>query len=269
MVKVSSVLKPEDIPEELIPVLEEFGSVFPEKLPDGLPPQRLVEFEMEMKPEAIPSSRAPFRLSKTEQDALEIFIKENLKKEWIEVSISPWVSNIFGIPKKDPATGTIPKRAEWLRSGNHTMPIRWVIDFRYVNSQTKTPKIPLPLIEELFDKMLGCAVFTVIDLAQGYHQMRVATRSRQYTAFSDPQGNLSVVCRSDGTGRNARGMVKAHASSLDKFPFVVVYLDDICIFSKSMKEHAEHPRAVCDVLKHEKLYAHLSKAPLVAQTWTF
>ncbi|EGZ15208.1 hypothetical protein PHYSODRAFT_508286, partial [Phytophthora sojae] len=105
-----------------------------------------------MKPNAASSTRAPFRLSKTEQEALEKFVAENMKKGWIEVSNSPWVSNIF----------------EWLRSGNSSIPIRWVIDFRYVNSQTKIPKIPLPLIEAIFDKMVGCTVFTVLDLAQGY-----------------------------------------------------------------------------------------------------
>lgn len=126
-----------------------------------------------MKPDAIPSSRAPFRLSNIEQDALQEFVEENLKKGWIEVSNSPWVSNIFGIPKKDPVTGKFPKRAEWLRSGNSKLPIRWVIDYRYVNSMSVIAKIPLPHIEDLFDRMVHCFVFSLIDLAQGYHQMVV------------------------------------------------------------------------------------------------
>ncbi|KAF1319509.1 hypothetical protein FI667_g13119, partial [Globisporangium splendens] len=180
MVKVSAVMEMEDVPEYLKPLVKEFDHVFPERLPEGLPPERLVQVQVEMKPDTMPSSRAPFRLSKTEQEALDVFINENLKKGWIEVSNSPWVSNIFGIPKKDPSTGRIPKRAEWLRSGNSAIPIRWVIDYRYANSQTK---IPLPLIEELLDQMSGCTVFTAIDLAQGYHQMLVEKQSRQYTAF--------------------------------------------------------------------------------------
>ncbi|KAF1319537.1 Retroelement pol polyprotein, partial [Globisporangium splendens] len=180
VVKVSAVMDMEDVPEYLKPLVKEFDHVFPERLPEGLPPERLVQVQVEMKPDTMPSSRAPFRLSKTEQEALDVFINENLKKGWIEVSNSPWVSNIFGIPKKDPSTGRIPKRAEWLRSGNSAIPIRWVIDYRYANSQTK---IPLPLIEELLDQMSGCTVFTAIDLAQGYHQMLVEKQSRQYTAF--------------------------------------------------------------------------------------
>ena len=89
----------------------------------------------------------------------------------------------FGIPKKDPTTGKFPKRTEWLRSGNSKIPIRWVIDCRYVNSMSVVAKIPLPLIEELFDRMVGCKYFTLLDLAQGYHQMVVLPSSRPYTAF--------------------------------------------------------------------------------------
>ncbi|GMF40453.1 unnamed protein product [Phytophthora fragariaefolia] len=126
-VKVQLVPEVDGIPEPIFKVVgEEFKDVFPEQLPDGLPPMREVNFEVTLKKGAKPSSRAPFRLSKMEQDAFEEFVKAKLKKGWIEVSNSPWVSNIFAIPKKDPATGQIPKRAEWLRSGNTKIPLRWV-----------------------------------------------------------------------------------------------------------------------------------------------
>lgn len=154
-----------DIPEELQPVQRELQDVFPDQLPDGMPLMRNVKFELQMKPDAVPSSRAPFRLSKVEQEALQEFVEENLRKEWIEVSNSLWVSNIFGIPKKDPATGKSPKRAEWLRSGNSKIPIRWVVDYRYANGMSIIAKIPLPHIEDLFDRTLDCVLFTPIDLA--------------------------------------------------------------------------------------------------------
>ncbi|KAF1324365.1 polyprotein, partial [Globisporangium splendens] len=246
VVKVSAVndISPV-VPPELKPVIDRFADCFPELLPDGLPPERAVNFELQPKPDAVPSSRPPFRLSKTEQDALEEFVRDNVKKGWIEVSNSPWISNIFGVPKKDPATGMAVKRAEWLRSGNTKVPIRWVIDCRYVNSQTKIPKIPLPHIEELFDQMLGATVFTVIDIAQGYHQMRVKPDSRPYTAFRSQKETYQWCVAPMGLA----GMPG----------FVVVYLDDICIFSRSMKDHAQHLAMVCEVLRHEKLYARLSK----------
>ncbi|KAF1334741.1 Retroelement pol polyprotein, partial [Globisporangium splendens] len=260
VVKVSAVndISPV-VPPELKPVIDRFADCFPELLPDGLPPERAVNFELQPKPDAVPSSRPPFRLSKTEQDALEEFVRDNVKKGWIEVSNSPWISNIFGVPKKDPATGMAVKRAEWLRSGNTKVPIRWVIDYRYVNSQTKIPKIPLPHIEELFDQMLGATVFTVIDLAQGYHQMRVKPDSRPYTAFRSQKETYQWCVAPMGLAGMPGVWSRLMRVLFGKFKFVVVYLDDICIFSRSMKDHAQHLAMVCEVLRHEKLYARLSK----------
>ncbi|POM62322.1 Retroelement pol Polyprotein [Phytophthora palmivora] len=104
-----------------------------------------------------------------EQDAFEEFVKDKLRKGWIEVSNTPWVSNFFAIPKKDPRESAIP--------------LRWVFDYRYLNSVTVVAKIHLPLIEEFCDKMVGCVIYTLIDLTQGYHQGRVVKSSRPYTAF--------------------------------------------------------------------------------------
>ena len=135
------------IPQSITTLLNEFKDVFPETLPDGLPSSRRVDFDLIMKPDAVPSNRAPFRLSKVEQDALDMFVAEKLKKGWIEISDSPWVSNIYGVPKKDPITGQNILRSEWVRSDNAHLPLRWVIDYRYVNSQTIIPKIPLPRMD--------------------------------------------------------------------------------------------------------------------------
>ncbi|GMF65527.1 unnamed protein product [Phytophthora lilii] len=122
-VKVKTSPKVKAVPLQLQAVLEEFADVFPAELPSGLPPNRSVEHEV------------------------------LLEKNWIEVSDSPWVSNIFGVPKKDPATGKFPSRLEWLHSNNPHMPIRWVIDYRLVNAASDVAKIPLPHIEQLLDRM--------------------------------------------------------------------------------------------------------------------
>ncbi|GMF23065.1 unnamed protein product [Phytophthora lilii] len=187
-VTVKTSPKVKTVARELQPVLKEFADVFPKELPSQLPPQRSIEHEVVLKPGASrkgaqPSNRAPFRLSKVEQEALEIFVADLLKKNWIQVSDSPWVSNIFGVPKKDPVTGKFPSRLEWLHSNNPHMPIRWVIDYRLVNAASEVAKIPLPHIEELFDQMEGATVFSILDLASGYHQMRMSPTSKQFTAF--------------------------------------------------------------------------------------
>ncbi|GMF25830.1 unnamed protein product [Phytophthora fragariaefolia] len=101
------------------------------------------------------------------QEALERFVADLLRKNWIQVSDSPWASNIFGVPKKDPVTGKIPSKLEWLHSNNPNMPIRWVINYRLVDAASEVAKIPLPHIKELYDRMEGARVFSILDLASG------------------------------------------------------------------------------------------------------
>ncbi|KAF0756842.1 hypothetical protein AaE_004472, partial [Aphanomyces astaci] len=135
-------------------------------------------------------------------------------------------------------------------------PIRWVLDYRHVNSQSIVPKIPLPNIEDLFDRMHGCRVFTKIDLASGYHQMLVMPSARKYTAFRTHRDVYEwVVAMAGMPGIWSRLMRRL----FDKFDFVVVYMDDICVFSRTIEEHADHLRSICTVLRTEKLYARPSK----------
>ncbi|CAI5714125.1 unnamed protein product [Peronospora farinosa] len=267
--KVTNVDQAE-IPQELIPLLNEYNDVFPEQLPNEMPPTRSVNFELQMKPDAIPSFRAPFRFSKVEQDALQQFVEENIRKGWIEVSNSPWVLNIFKIPKIDPATEKFPKRAKWLRSGNSKILIRWVIDYRYVNSMSVVAKIPLPLIEELLDRMVGCTYFTLLDLAPGYHQMVVLPSSRPYTAFRTQKETYQWCVAPMGLSGMPGVWSRLMRTLFDKLgQFVVVYRDDICIFSRTMEAHLIHVRAVGDVLRKEKLYARLSKCAFGRQEIAF
>ncbi|KAF1314711.1 Retroelement pol polyprotein, partial [Globisporangium splendens] len=256
-------------PPDVQKLIKKYQDVFPEALPDGLSPRRSVEFELCMKPDATPSNRSPFRLSKTEQDALDVFVEEKLKKGWIELSDSPWVSNVFGIPKKDPSSGKQPSRSEWIRSGNSTLPIRWVIDYRYVNSQTVVPKIPLPRIEELFDKMQGAAVFSVLDLAQGYHQMRVSPEPRKYTAFRTHSETYQWCVAPMGLAGMPGVWSRLMRILFGKYPFIVVSLDDICVFPATTEEHVKHLGVLFEVLRREKLYAHEAKCHFASTSVNF
>ncbi|GMF34374.1 unnamed protein product [Phytophthora fragariaefolia] len=218
--KIKASPKVKTIPPQLQTVVQEFADVFPVELPPGLPPNRSIEHDVVLKSGAKPSNRAPIRLSKVEQDALDIFAAELLKKKWIEISDSPWVSNIFGVPKKDPSICKFPSRLEWLHSNNPHMPIRWVIDYRLVNTASEVTKIPLPNNEQPFDRM------------------NVA-----------PMGLAGMP----GTWPRLMRKVLSHLA------FVVVYLDDICIFSRSMADHVTHLRQVGEVLREHKLYARPDK----------
>ncbi|ETO62198.1 hypothetical protein F444_19874 [Phytophthora nicotianae P1976] len=122
-------------------VLVEFADTMPEELPDRLPPARTIEHDTVVQPDAQPKL---------------------LDKKWIEKSFSPWVSNIFAIPKKDPTTGLIPKRIDWVHVTDTAKLLRWVVDYRYVNSKSVIPRIPLPYIDERFAKMIGAVVLSTI-----------------------------------------------------------------------------------------------------------
>ena len=193
-----------------------------------MPPTRSVNFELQMMPDAVPSSRDPLRLSKVEQDALQQFVEESIGKGWIEVSNSPWVSNIFGIPKKAQVIGRFPKRSEWIHSGNFKIRIRWVIYYRYVYSMSVAAKISLPFIEKLFDRMVGCKFFTLLDLAQGYHQMVVLPSSRPYTAFRTQKETYQWCVVPMGLSGMPGVWSRLLRTLFDQLgTFVVMYLDDI------------------------------------------
>ncbi|OWZ12426.1 polyprotein [Phytophthora megakarya] len=209
-VTVKTSPKMKSVPWQLQAVLDEFADVFPVELPPRLPPSRSIEHEVVLKQGATPNNRAPFHLSKVEQEALDIFVAELLKKNWIEVSDPPWVSNIFGVPKKDPAT--------------------------------EVAKIPLPHIEQLFDRMVGAVIFSILDLASGYHQMRMSPTSKQYTAFRTNHEIYHWNVAPMGLAGMPGTWTRLMRQLLSHLLFVVVYLDDICIFSQSMADHVEHLR---------------------------
>jgi hypothetical protein len=269
MMKVTTVQEAQhQIPDVVQDVLRKFKEVFPDKLPDALPPHRAVEFDLNMKSDAKPQHRPPFRLSQVEQASLDKFVVDLEKKGWITLSSSDWVSNIFGVPKRD-EHGRMQSRREWLRTATPDTPIRWVLDYRHVNSQTEVPKIPLPNIEDLFDRMHGCCVFTKIDLASGYHQMLVVPTARKYTAFRTHREVYEWVVAPMGMAGMPGIWSRLMRRLFDKFPFVVVYMDDICVFSRNNEEHAVHLEAICEVLRDEKLYARPDKCAFGAVSVNF
>ncbi|CAJ2634448.1 unnamed protein product [Trifolium pratense] len=139
--------------------------------------------------------------------------------------------------------------------------VRLCIDYRQLNKVTIKNKYPLPRIDDLMDQLVGACVFSKIDLRSGYHQIRVKTEDIPKTAFRTRYGHYEYSVMPFGV-TNAPGvfmeyMNRIFHSFLDRF--VVVFIDDILIYSKSEEEHEEHLRIVLQVLKEKKLYAKLSK----------
>ncbi|KAE9342099.1 hypothetical protein PF008_g10307 [Phytophthora fragariae] len=253
LVLESGVL-PKPTPRDVVILLNEFDDVFSPSLPNELPPEREIQHDIVLKPGTTPSARSPFRHARVEERELAMFVGKNN----IEESNSAWSSNIFAIPKKVAVTGEAPTRAEWLRSGDADAPIRWVIDYRHANSQSGIPKIPLPRVDDLFDKLSGAAYFSTLDLMSGYHQMLLEPRVRELTAFQ-ANGELYqwVVAPMGLAGiPGSWSRLMRHLLGRPKFQaFCVVYLDDICVFSSTLEDHIVHLREVLFVLREAKLYA--------------
>eukprot|EP00253_Pinus_taeda_P016502 PITA_16502 len=224
-----------------IPVIQEFADVFPEEIP-GLPPRRDIDFTIELVPGAAPVSRAPYRMSVPELTELKMQLQELLEKNYIRPSVSPWGAPVLFVKKK---YGTL----------------RMCIDYRQLNKLTIKNKYPLPRIDELFDQVKGATMFSKIDLRSGYHQIRIKDEDIAKTTFRTRYGHYEFVVLPFGlTNAPATFMCLMNGifhPYLDQF--VLIFIDDILIYSRTIEEHYEHLRIVLQTLREHQLYAKFSK----------
>ena len=223
-------------------LLAEFRDVFPDDLPPGLPPQREVDHRIELTDERAPVTRAMYRMSPAELDEMNKQLKELLDARRIQPSKSPFGAPVLFVKKK----------------GGE---LRMCIDFRALNKQTVKNRYPLPRIDELFDRLRGAKWFSKIDLRSGYHQVRVHPDDVPKTAFRTRYGHFEYLVMPFGL-TNAPAtfmhlMQSVFRDLLDRS--VIVFLDDILIFSNSLEEHRKHVREVLQRLREHKLYAKESK----------
>lgn len=226
-------------------ILDAYREVFPNELPDGLPPRRDVDHRIEVVPGSTPPSRATYRMSPTELDELKKQLDELTRAGFIQPSKSPYGAPVLFVKKKDGS-------------------MRMCIDYRALNTITVKNKYPLPRIDELFDRLQGAQFFTKIDLRSGYHQIRIHPQDIEKTAFRTRYGHFEFLVLPFGlTNAPATFMHLMHQifrPHLDSF--VLVFLDDILVFSKSLEEHRQHVATVLELLKTNHLYAKESKCEL-------
>jgi hypothetical protein len=200
-----------------IRVVQDFLDVFPEELP-GMPPDRDIEFLIELLLGTPPISKRPYKMPVNELVKLKKQIAELQAKGFIRPSSSPWVAPVLFVEKKD---GT-----QWM-----------CVDYRSLNEVTIKNKYPLPRIEDLFDQIKGASVFLKIDLRSGYHQLKIREPDIPKTAFRTRYGLYEYTVMSFGlTNTPAYFMYlmnKVFMEYLDRF--IVVFIDDILVFSKMME----------------------------------
>ncbi|GJU78680.1 putative reverse transcriptase domain-containing protein [Tanacetum coccineum] len=226
---------------EDIPVVKEFPDVFPEDLP-GIPPVRQVEFQIDLIPGAAPIARTPYRLAPSEMQELSNQLQELTDRGFIRPSTSPWRAPVLFVKKKDGF-------------------FKMCIDYQELNKLTIKNHYPLPRIDDLFDQLQGSSVYSKIDLRSGYHQLRVREEDIPKTAFRTRYGHYEFQVMPFGL-TNAPAvfmdlMNRVCKPYLDKF--VIVFIDDILIYSRNKEEHASHLRIILELLRKEKLYAKFSK----------
>ncbi|XP_052723852.1 uncharacterized protein LOC128193787 [Vigna angularis] len=232
-------------------VVDEFPDVFPDEVP-GLPPPREVEFTIDLVSNAGPISIAPYRMSPAELAELKEQIEELMDKQFIRPSASPWGAPVLLVKKKDGSS-------------------RLCIDYRQLNKLTIKNKYPLPRIDDLLDQLHGTTIFSKIDLRSGYHQIRVKEEDIQKTAFRSRYGHYEYVVMPFGV-TNAPAIFMDYMNRifrpyLDKF--VVVFIDDILVYSKSYEEHEDHLRTVLGILREKELYAKFSKCEFLMKEVQF
>ena len=235
-----SIKSEEEISIEAIDVVKDYSEVFADI--QGLPPEREVEFTIDLEPGASPISKAPYRMAPVELAELKKQIEELLEKGFIRPSVSPWGAPVLFVKKKDGS-------------------MRLCIDYRQLNKVTIKNKYPMPRIDDLLDQLVGASVFSKIDLRSGYHQLRVRVEDVPKTAFRTRYGHYEFLVMPFGL-TNAPAVFMDYMNRifrpyLDKF--IVVFIDDILIYSKNEEEHREHLGIALRVLRDHQLYAKLSK----------
>ena len=229
-------------PPALQTLLENKKEVFPKELPYGVPPDRETG-------EAIPLTdfnKIPFRRNRRwtpqETQLCTEMVTDLLSKGLVTPSKSPFGAPILFIPKK---------------KGGY----RVCCDWRDLNAITKTIKFPIPRIDETLDQLSGAKYFSSIDLNSGYFQIKLDPKECERTAFSTPQGHFEFKVLGQGL-KNAPAVFQSMMTRLLQphlNKFVVVYLDDILIYSRTEEEHLKHIEIILDILKQNKLYANIDK----------
>jgi hypothetical protein len=226
-------------------LLAEYADVMPDKLgpvdPKADSPGR-IEHQIELVADAKPHAAPLRRYSPIEDAEIRRVVEEQLELGRMRESTSPWGSMVLLAKKKD---GTL----------------RFCVDYRVLNNSTIKNRYALPLADDCFDRARGAQFFSKLDLHSGFWQIRLAEQSATMTAFRTRFGHYEYtvlpmgLCNAPGTFMHVMNSV--FRKQLDRF--MLVFLDDIFIYSRTESEHISHLREVLEVLRREKLYLKPSK----------
>lgn len=228
------------LPQDLTELLSEFNDVF--ATPGTLPPHRAYDHAIALETPHSPINCRPYRYSPMQKDEIERQVADMIKAGIVVPSMSPYASPVLLVKKKD---------GEW----------RFCVDYRRLNSSTIKNKFPLPIVDELLDELAGAQFFSKLDLRAGYHQIRMREADEEKTAFKTHSGHFQFRVMPFGL-TNAPATFQCLMNSIFSEQirkYVIVFLDDILIYSRTWTEHLDHLRLVLRTLRAHQLYAKMSK----------
>ncbi|KAK5670272.1 hypothetical protein QVD99_8720 [Batrachochytrium dendrobatidis] len=217
-------------------IMAEFASSFSESKADILPPHREFDCAIELAPNTTPSHGKIYQLTREEDKTMQAWIFDNMKKGFIRSSSSPHGAPCFFVKQKDK--------------------LRLCMDYRGLNKNTVKDRNPIPLISEMLRTLASGKVFTTLDLRGAYNLLRIKEGDESKTSFITKYGQFEFLVMPFGLA-NAPAQFQRMMNDLFREMIgknVLVYLDDIVIYSENMQEHKTHVRKVFQVLRKNLLF---------------
>ncbi|XP_047965656.1 uncharacterized protein LOC125210120 [Salvia hispanica] len=231
---------PKELPDEVLAVLGSHIGVF--GLPPGMPPKRQFDHKIHLLPQSKPVNVRPYRYPYFQKTEIERQVKKMIDSGIIRPSQSPFSSSVLLIRKKDGA-------------------FRFCIDYRALNTATVPDNFPIPTTDELFDELGSARFFTKLDLRSGYHQIRMCEEDVYKTAFRTHDGHFEFLVMPFGL-TNAPSTFQAAMNAMFRpflRQFVIVFFDDILIYSPTLPAHVRHLNEVLSLLANNQFFVKLSK----------
>lgn len=226
--------------------------MMPPELPKKLPPRRAIDQKIDLIPGSRPPAQAPYRMAPPELAELRKQLGELLDAGYVQPSKAPYGAPVLFQKKQDGS-------------------MRMCVDYRALNKVTVKNKYPIPLVADLFDQLSKATYFTKLDLRSGYWQVRIAEGDEGKTTCVTPYGSYEFLVMPFGL-TNAPAtfcniMNDVFYEYIDRF--VVVYLDDIVVYSKTLDDHLIHLRRVLSRLREHQLYVKMEKCEFAQEEIMF